>query len=375
MPRANSFASIIATIDLQALTHNVAELRRHLSQACGILAVVKANAYGHGDVEITRTLHRLGISRFGVATLDEGLALRAAGIKAPILVMGALFPEQIPDLVAHHLIPVIYDEDIARRLGEHLRSNSSPYPVHIKVDTGMGRLGLSPEGALSLITSSLFKSRFRPEGLMTHLADADGDDAAFTERQLDRFRSVVTQAEQNGISLPLVHAANSAAILRYPASHFSLVRPGIMLYGYHTLPARGSLPALRPVLTLSATVAQVRTIRKGDSISYNRTFTAARESRIAILPVGYADGYSRSLSNRGAVLIAGQRAPIVGKVCMDMTMVDVTHVTQVKAGDQVVLIGQQGGERITADEVAEWLGTISYEVLCGIGPRVARVYC
>ena len=363
-----------ATVNLAALAHNLSCIKRYLSPDCEVMAIVKANAYGHGAEETARALARQGIGRFAVASLDEGIALRQGGISASIVVLGALFEEQVSDLVAHKLTPVVSDGRILPALANAARSDQAPYPIHLKVETGMGRLGFSPEEVLSLLDNPLLRSLLQIEGLMTHLADADGKDSTFTERQLGEFRAVVEQIRQRGVSLPLVHTANSAAIVRFPDAHFSLVRPGIMLYGYHTLPATVPAPDLRPVLSLHTTIAQLRTIPRGGTVSYNGTFVATRQTRIAVLPIGYADGYSRQLSHRGSVLIRGRRASIVGLVCMDMIMVDVTDIAQLQVGETATLIGQQGGESIWADEVAGWIDTIPYEVLCGIGSRVPRLY-
>jgi alanine racemase len=338
------------------------------------MAIVKANAYGHGAEDAARALARQGVGRFAVASLDEGIALRQAGISASIVVLGALFEEQVSDLVAHQLTPVVSDGHILPSLAKAARSHPAPYPIHLKVETGMGRLGFSPEELLSLLDNPLLRSPLQLEGMMTHLADADGKDTAFTERQLGTFRNMVEQIRQRGFTIPLLHTANSAAIVRCPDAHFSLVRPGIMLYGYHTLPATVPAPDLKPVLSLHTTIAQLRTIPQGGTVSYNGTFVATRPTRIAVLPIGYADGYSRQLSHRGSVLIQGRRASVVGLVCMDMIMVDVTDFAQLHVGETVTLIGQQGQESIWADEVAGWIGTITYEVLCGIGSRVPRLY-
>ncbi|MBK5283495.1 MAG: alanine racemase, partial [Nitrospiraceae bacterium] len=304
----------------------------------------------------------------------EGIALRQAGLSASILVLGALFEKQVSDLVAHRLTPVVSDGRILPSLAKAARTHPTPYPIHLKVESGMGRLGFSPEELLSLLDSPILRSPLQVEGMMTHLADADGKDSTFTERQLGAFRTVLEQIRERGVTIPLVHTANSAATVRFPDAHYSLVRPGIMLYGYHTLPATVPTPDLRPVLSLRTTIVQLRTIPRGGTVSYNGTFVATRPTRIAVLPIGYADGYSRRLSHRGSVLIQGRRAPIVGLVCMDMIMVDVTDLASVQVGEIVTLIGQQGGESIWADEVADWIGTISYEVLCGIGSRVPRLY-
>ncbi|MBM4124135.1 MAG: alanine racemase [Nitrospira sp.] len=374
LPLSTHASPTIAAIDLSALAHNLAVVRRHLTAPCNILAVVKADAYGHGAVTISQTLAGLGVARFGVATIQEGVTLRDAGLQAPILVMGALLPAQLPDLLAHKLTPVIHEPSIAEALAALVRSRPDPSPIHIKVDTGMGRLGLAPEAVLPFLQSPLCKGPLRVEGLMTHLADADGGDPDYTESQIARFRALAAQATAAGVSIPLLHVANSAAILRYPSSHFNLVRPGIMLYGYQSALRGPAAPDLRHVLTLSATVMQIKHLASGQSVGYNRAYRASRPSRIAVLPIGYADGYSRALSNRGHVLLKGRQAPVVGRVCMDMTMVDVTDIPDVTAGDEAVLIGWQGEAQITADDLARWLDTIPYEVLCAIGPRVARVY-
>lgn len=365
----------VALIDLAALAHNVAVVRRSIPPSCQIIAVVKADAYGHGALHVAQALLRLGVTRFGVATLAEGVALRKARLSSPILVMGGMQPEDYRTAVAHRLTPVVHDRPQLAALAHCLRRRAHPYPIHIKVDTGMGRLGLSVDDVIAVLEESDWCRRLQVEGLMTHLADADGADPAYTDRQLDRFRSVIEAVRRRGVRIPLIHAANSAAVLRHPASHLSAVRPGLMLYGYHTLAGGGAPPPdLKPVLMLTTKVVQVRSVARGDCVSYNRTYVASRPSRIAVLPVGYADGYSRLLSNRGTVLLEGRRAPIVGRVCMDLTMVDVTDIPAVRPGSEAVLIGTQGAQRVTADDLASLTGTIPYEILCAIGSRVPRIY-
>ncbi len=363
-----------ARIDLSAFVHNLSQIRERLSPHSHIMAVVKANAYGHGAIEVSRALVGAGIARLAVASVQEGVALREAGINADILVLVDLFDKHVQDLITYRLTPVITEQRLLPALAEAAASRNHPLPIHIKVDTGMGRLGFSPSELASLFTALPKWHSLRIEGFMTHLADSDGDDPSHTEQQLKSFRGLLEQVEQRGIKVPFVHVANSAAIIRYPQSHFSLVRPGIMLYGYHTLPETVPCPLLKPVLSLHTTVMQLRTIKPGETVSYNRTFVAKRPSTIAVLPVGYADGYSRRLSNQGFVLIKGTRAPIVGLICMDMTMVDVTDIPSVRVGDTVTLIGREGQDAIWADELAEWTGTIPYEVLCAIGPRIPRLY-
>lgn len=338
------------------------------------MAVVKANAYGHGSVEMTRALIRQGVGRVAVVSIEEGITLRQAGIRAPIVVLGPLFPEQLADLLAHDLTPVVSDRALLPHLTKAAGARTAPYPVHVKIDTGMGRLGLTQSEVESLATPGGFPAGLRLEGLMTHLADADGEGTDITEEQLRRFNRAIDCLKAGGFSIPLIHAANSGGAVRFPQAQFSLVRPGIMLYGYHTLPKSAPVPELQPVLSLTTRIAQLKTLPAGSRVSYNGTFTARRPTRVAILPIGYADGVSRRLSNLGQVLAHGRRAPIIGLVCMDMLMVDVTHIAGIQVGDEVVLIGRQGQERITADDIASWIGTIPYEVLCSIGPRVPRRY-
>lgn len=363
-----------AHIDLSSLGHNLSQVKQRLSGSCGILAIVKANAYGHGAVETAQALVKYGVLRLAVVSVKEGLTLREAGIMAEIVVLGTVSEDHIPDVLAHRLTPVISDSRIVPALARAAAEKNLSLPFHLKVDTGMSRLGLLPEDVPSVLDMIGAHTSLRLDGIMTHLADADGKTSDDTEEQLKKFRNTLNLIHQRGLQVPLVHAANSAAVIRFPNAHFSLVRPGIMLYGYHMLPASSSNPELKPVLTLRTTIVQLRSIQPGAAVSYNRTFVASKASRVAVLPIGYADGYSRRLSNRGFVLIHGRRAPIVGLVCMDMTMVDVTNIPAAKQGDEVTLIGRQHNDAIWADEVAEWTGTIPYEVLSCIGPRVPRVY-
>jgi alanine racemase len=366
--------STYASINLTALVNNLSQIRERVSRGCSVMAVVKANAYGHGAVDVSRALVQAGVMRLAVASVQEGVTLRKAGISADILVLVDVFDTHIKELLEYRLTPVITEQRLLPALSKAAEALNQPVAVHLKVDTGMGRLGFSPSELAALFNALPGWKSLRIEGFMTHLADSDGADSSHTEQQLKTFRGLLEQVEQRGMTVPFVHAANSAAIMRYPQSHFSLVRPGIMLYGYHTLPDAVPCAPLQPVLSLHTTVMQLRTIKPGETVSYNRTFVAKRPSTIAVLPIGYADGYSRQLSNKGFVLIDGKRAPIVGLVCMDMTMVDVTDIPSVRVGDGVTLIGRQGRDAIWAGEIAKWTGTIPYETLCGIGPRIPRVY-
>ena len=365
---------IIASINLSALAHNLAEIRGCLPLTCELLAVVKADAYGHGAVTVSQTLAQLGIRRFGVATVQEGVALRMNGINQPILVMGGLIPSQLSELLHYSLTPVISSEETGYQLSDLLSQHTSPYPIHIKVDTGMKRLGLSLESVLPFLKSAPFLSRLHVEGLMTHLADADNPNPIDTRNQLDRFQMVLNQLNAEDMTIPLLHTANSAGILYHPSSHFNMVRPGIMLYGYRPSLNAQETVRLQPLMQVSTYVVQTRSVAPGDAVGYNGSYQATKPSRIAVLPVGYAHGYPRLLSNKGMVLIHGHRVPIVGKICMDMMLVDTTGLPNVQPGDEVVLMGEQGTEKISAEDIASWVGTIPYEIICNLGAKVNHVY-
>jgi alanine racemase len=362
-----------AVIDTAALEHNFSECVR-----CGegrqVLAVVKAGAYGHGALEISKRLLRLGADMLGVALVEEGRELREAGIDAPVVVMGAVFPEQAGEIVSLNLTPVIFGRPVAQALSDEAYKRGITINVHVKIDTGMGRIGVAPEDALDLIDEVRKLRNISVQGLMTHFADADLRDKAFASKQMDRFEALIRALDARKIQVPVRHVANSAAVLDFHRALFTMIRPGLMLYGYNPLEA-GALEAdLRPVLSLVTRIAYLKKVPPGVPVSYGRTFTTKRESIIATLPIGYADGYSRTLSNTGEALVRGARVPVVGRVCMDMCMIDVTDVPAACEGDDVVLIGGQGGERITADDIATKTGTIAYEVLCGISSRVPRIY-
>jgi alanine racemase len=361
-----------AIIDLNALDRNFEEVRR---QAGGrkVLAVVKAQAYGHGAVRISRRLMALGTDMLGVALVEEGRELRSAGIDVPILVMGAVFPDQAETITDLGLTPVLYTAKVAEALSAAAVKRGAVVPVHIKIDTGMGRIGLPVDEAARFIKALTRLEGIRVQGLMTHFADADLADKAFSGQQMDRLEALISSLGEHGIEVPLRHAANSAALLDFHRALFTMVRPGLMLYGYDPLTDK-AVRGLQPVLSLLTRIAFLKTVPAGATVSYGRTFTTSRKSLIATIPIGYADGYRRALSNRGEALVRGVRVPVVGRVCMDMCMLDVTDVPDVSEQDEVVLLGQQDGQRITADELAERTGTIAYEVLCGISSRVPRVY-
>lgn len=367
----------IAEINLSNLIHNLNQVRRHLSSSskkCKILAVVKANAYGHGIREISKELELAGVDMFGVAHVEEGICLRESGIYTGILVMGGISEAYATDIIKWHLTPVVYTIPLAKTLSEAALSTDTVLPVHIKIDTGMRRIGVTPETALEFVEDVAALKGLWIEGIMTHFAEADLQNREFVREQLDSFTSVCKLLERRGITIPLRHTANSAAVIDIRDSHLDMVRPGIMLYGYSPSPFLSSRVDLRPVMTLKSRIIFLKKVPPKTGISYGRIFTTRRETLVATIPIGYADGYSRSLSNTGQVIVRGMRAPVIGRVCMDMTMIDVTDIPGVHTSDEVIVMGGEGDNRITADDIAAWAGTISYEVLCGIGERVERVY-
>jgi len=363
----------LARISLRALTHNFEEVMRRAGGR-KVLAVVKARAYGHGLVPVARHLLGRGASMLGVALVEEGRELREAGIDAPVLVMGPVFPGQADAVAALRLTPALSNSTVGRAVSAAAQRRSLRIAVHVKVDTGMNRTGVTPEAAPGLVQELRALDGIVVEGLMTHFADADLRDKAFAAQQMDRFEKLLATLADQGIDIPLRHAANSASVLDYQRALFTMVRPGLMLYGYDPVEGNASGADLQPVLSLATRIFLVKKVPAGTPISYGRTFVTARESLIATIPIGYADGFSRSLSNCGEALVRGVRVPVAGRVCMDMTMLDVTDVPGVREGDEVVLIGSSGSETITAADLATKTNTIPYEVLCGISARVPRFY-
>jgi alanine racemase len=371
-------------IDLVAIGHNVAELRRITRPAARLLVAVKANAYGHGAAPVARAALAHGATDLGVARIDEGIALRRDGITAPILIFGHTPAVRAAQLLDHRLTASLFGLESARELSAAAQTLGQTVPVHIKIDTGMGRLGLPCDDLrqpgnsrdMAEIVQIERLPGLRIEGLFTHFATADHADLAFSRLQFDRFQQLSTQLMEAGSLTGAVrHAANSAAIMRMPDTHLGMVRAGIAVYGlYPSADVDRASLALKPALTLKAAIIHLKQVPAGTSISYGRTYTTPAPTTIATVPVGYADGYNRGLSNKGIMLVRGCRVPVVGRVCMDLTMIDVGRVPNVRVGDEVVLIGRQGHETIGADEVATLLGTINYEVVSALTERVPRVY-
>ncbi len=361
-----------AEIDLSAIAFNIRQIKRRVGPT-KVMAVVKANAYGHGMIEVARTALENGADYLGVALLEEGIRLREAGFQCPVLVFGGAFEDQISQFLQYDLEISLYSDRIAQALAREASESGKRAKVHIKVDTGMGWVGVPWEEASSFLQRTSQLRSLDIVGIYTHFATSDEKDTSFAYLQLRRFNRVLDEIKAKGINIPLRHAANSGAILNLPEAYLDMVRPGIMIYGYY--PSQGAfknLP-LKPALTLKSRVIFVKKVAAGTSISYGRDYVTPRETSIATLPIGYADGYNRLLSNWGEVLIRGRRYPVVGRVCMDQIMVDVGE-DEVQVGDEVVLIGRQGKEEISMYEVCQKLNTIPYEVCCWISERVPRVY-
>ncbi len=351
---------------------NVRAIRQHVHSA-EVMAVVKAEGYGHGAVQVARAALNAGATLLGVALLEEGIALRRSGITVPILVFGGLFENQIDSYLAHDLQMTLYDARLAESISQRARALHKTAEVHVKLDTGMGRVGITTE-PIAFLRHVTSLPDISLQGLYTHLATSDEADLSFAHTQLKRFREIVAEAREHNIAPAWIHAANSGAILSLPESYFNLVRPGVMMYGYYPSREVKKSIALEPAMRLQTRVLFVKRVPQGAFISYNRTFQTQRESVLATLPIGYADGFLRRFSNNMSVLIRGLKCPVAGRVCMDQIIVDVSAIPDIRAGEEVVLMGRQDEEEISIYDWCEKLETIPYEVTCGISRRVPRVY-
>ena len=362
-------------VDLEKLVSNFREVKKRATEDSLLCPVVKANAYGHGVIPVSKTLLSAGADRLAVALPGEGKELREAGCDCPVHILGEILPSQIPVMMKYDLIPTVAHIKSARELQRAAEKKGIQKIIHIKIDTGMGRIGVLPERALEFILEVNRLSNLVIEGLITHFSCADEKGNDYTRSQWQIFKKIIKRLKDKGLNIPLRHVANSAALINFADSlDFGMVRPGIMLYGLYPSPELKDEANLTPILSWKARIIYLKTVSRGSFISYGATYKTSRETKIATIPLGYADGFSRSFSNQGEVLISGQRAPIVGRVCMDQFMVDVTEIEGVDVGDEVVLIGCQGEEKITADELAEKLDTINYEVICNISDRIPRKY-
>lgn len=367
----------VAEIDLAALLHNYAALQVCAGPKVEVIPVVKADAYGHGAVPVAVCLAAVGVPGFAVATVNEAKVLKDSGIKEEILILGALYEEDLSLVAQGGIVPVLWEPESAQHLSAFAQQEGRIIDVQIKIDTGMSRAGIVETEALAFISLVKELPGLNLTGLLSHLAVADGEKAwerRYTDNQAQAFAAVCTGFSEFGPQPLAFHLANSAALVRYDFTGCNQARAGIALYGSYPDEGLRDKVDLRPVMTVKSGIVLLKTLKPGQSVSYGCTYTAREEITIALLPIGYADGLRRSLSGRGEVLVRGRRAPIVGRVCMDWTMVDVTDIEAVAVGDEVVLLGIQGDEEISAEELASTLGTISYEVFCAWSPRVRRQY-
>ncbi len=373
-PSGDSMRATRAEVDLSKIGHNVSEIRNLIQKNVRIMGVVKANAYGHGMIEVAQYLQSNSIDMLGVAFTQEAVALRNAGITTPILVFYGAREEEYPYYPAWDLEMTIPSLEALGTVNEYLASTGNTIRAHLKVDTGMGRVGIQYRETYRAIQSISQMKNIEPVGLYSHLATSEGDDPDYVSLQLERFESVLTEAKKQGVEFEHIHLANSGGIIHYPQTYYTMVRPGIMLYGY---PPGESIPDtlhLQQPLSLRSAITLIKRVEKGVSISYSRRYTTSSPTHIGTIPIGYADGFNRLLTNNADVLIHGKRFPQVGTVCMDQIMVDLGDDSSISIGDEVILLGTSGEETITAWDIAARTGTIPYEILCALSARIPRIY-
>ncbi len=365
-----------AEVDLDAIAHNIKEIRKITNPDAQIMAVVKADAYGHGFLEVTRTLLENGADRLAVAMLQEGKQLRSRGVTVPILVLGALGGETAEDLINFDITPSVFSYDFAKALSYEAERKEKVVKIHIKIDTGMSRIGFLAGDNDEEIVDEIFKISKLPyieiEGIFSHFAASDEADKTYTLLQFERFMNVCQALEERGVRIPIKHICNSAGIMMYPEMHLDMVRPGVILYGmYPSDEVDKSKLHLVSAMTLKSTVTHVKEVPAGRGVSYGREYITDRRTKIATVPIGYADGYLRKLAREGKMIVNGVKVPIIGRICMDQCMIDVTNVHNIDKGDEVIIFGREG---VTIDDLARWLDTINYEVSCVIGKRIPRIY-
>lgn len=371
-----------AEIDIDAIGNNIASIRRYVSEKTKILGVVKADAYGHGYLEIADTLLKNGADMLAVACIDEAIQLRVCGFKCPILILGTSCEDDVNYLVKNDITPACFSYSFARIMSDAAVKYNKVAKIHIKIDTGMGRIGyrFCEDGdANNKTVDEIMKISMLPnieiDGMFMHFSVADENDDEYTNLQFERFMNLSDTLEKKGLYIPTKHCANSAALIRFPGMHLDMVRPGIILYGHKPSGfVDCSELSLKPAMTFKTKITNIKTVEKGASISYGRKFIAQRTSKIATIPVGYADGYSRGLSGRAHVIVGGKLCNLVGNICMDQCMIDVTDVNNISIGDEVILFGKDGCAEVAVEELAEKMGTINYEILCMVGKRIPRIY-
>lgn len=373
VPELTAYRPTIAEINLDAFCHNINQFKKH-AQDVLMLAVVKTNAYGHGVLRVSQEATRAGVDRLGVTTVEEGAYLRANGIMCPVQLLSTVPPEQARDIVTYDLIPSVSTAHFLQTLSEEAEKAKKTVPVHLKIDVGLHRFGMAPEEALPFCRNNAALPGVTFEGIYTHFPSADEAEWETTERQFATFQQTVRELENEGYHFPIKHVGASTIALERPDMYCDMIRPGIALFGYTPEERQESILRLKPVLQLKSALIRVRKIPKNSGVGYGTSFIADSEQKIAVVPIGHGDGYSRSLSNNGEVLVHGKRAPIIGTISLDQTFIDVTDIPDAQEGDEVVLIGRQENEEITARDVAAWMDSIIDEVLASLLERIRRVY-
>lgn len=372
-PKLQMHRPTYAEIDLDAIAYNVHAIRDVVGTDRKIMPAVKADGYGHGAVQVSRVVIAEGADILGVASVEEAIELRDDGIYAPILILGCSMPRSAAEIVEFGISATVCDLSLGQALAGEAAKRGKTAHIHVKVDTGMGRIGVSVDEAVQLITDLTDMPALKVDGVFTHFPSSDELDKSFTHEQICRFNQLLAVLKDRNIMPEMAHAANSAAALDYPDSHFNLVRPGLAIYGLYPSPTTSRNICLKPALTFRSRIIFMKDVPAGNPVSYGRTFVTSRLTKVAIIPVGYADGYDRRLSNTGEVAVRGHRVPVIGRVCMDQTIVDVTDVPDVEVGDDVVLLGG-GYDYLAVERVAEMLGTVPHDIITSIGKRVPRVY-
>lgn len=364
-----------AKIDLEAILHNINEVKKRIGHRVKVMAVIKADGYGHGATSLGDFLENV-VDYYAVATIEEAIELREHGIRLPILILGYTSPSQYSRIVENEITQTIYNVEMAKEMSKAGKTCGKNAKVHIALDTGMTRIGISPDEAGILEVEKIFTlSNLVIEGLFTHFACADEADKSYSELQMNRYDKFVELLEQKGLHIPIKHMCNSAGIMEFAHHRFDMVRSGIITYGlYPSEEIKKNVIRLKPALEWKTHIVNVRNIEPGRGVSYGATYITKRKSKIATISVGYADGYPRALSSKGRVLIHGNYAPIIGRICMDQMMVDVTHIDDVKVEDEVTLVGEEKNNSISVEELANAAGSFNYEFICGIGKRVSRIY-
>ena len=376
--KLESYQRVWAEVDLDAIWENMVHMKENIAENTKILAVIKTDGYGHGGVPIAKMLEQLDFMfGYAAATYEEAHVLREAGVKKPILILGYTFPYCYEELIREEIRPAVYRRDTVEELATAAAKVGKKAKVHIKVDTGMGRIGITPdEEGLEFVRFLMEHPELEVEGIFTHFAKSDETDKTSANHQLELFQNFIDKIQTElGITIPVKHCSNSAAILEMPHANMDMVRAGITTYGlYPSEEVSKDIVPLRAAMSLYSHIVYCKTIHAGQSVSYGGLFTATKDTRVATIPVGYGDGYPRSLSGKGYVLIHGKKAPILGRVCMDQFMVDISEIPEAMEGDKVTLLGMDGTERITAEELGELSGRFNYEFVCDLGKRIPRVY-